>query len=172
MKGIRFATCFAILATTIGAMLPACAVDESVSPRDAFKLDDGGAPMDAKLDAGSDAEDAAPDAPPGPPKRTVIERNPFGNVAESANLLRDGDFGSLSPFWDKYVDHGPPFTYQVTGITIGSVCRSGIQMPVRPQRAGSGRGRRRIERREAESVGVDQADRSLVREAQRHPDGV
>ena len=54
----------------------------------------------------------SPPDPPDPPavKRTVIERNPFGNVEASQNLLWDGDFEWSSPFTDQYGWYEPPAT--------------------------------------------------------------
>ena len=42
------------------------------------------------------------------PRRTVIERSPYGNVKASQNLLWDGDFEWSSPFADQYGWIEPP----------------------------------------------------------------
>ena len=83
------------------------------------------------LDAGTDAPDGSGGGggdEPSAPKCTVLQRNPFGNVAESENLLWDGDFEWSSPFSDQYGWlKGPPLSYAFDGVEIGSVCRSGIK---------------------------------------------
>jgi hypothetical protein len=90
-----------------------------------------GGPPDAPMgDAGpADAGDGGlPEA--GPIKRTVEQRNPFGNVAETENLLWDGDFEWYSPFADEYG------WFEVTGVVagltlsdvrVGAACRSGLK---------------------------------------------
>ena len=89
------------------------------------------APVDAGLppveDAGVDAEPPPPvDA--GLPRRTIEQRNPFGNVAETENLLWDGDFEWSSPFSDQYGWlSGPPLGYTFPGARIGAECHSGIK---------------------------------------------
>jgi hypothetical protein len=70
----------------------------------------------------------SPTAPPdaGPPKRTVLQRNPMGNVAETENLLFDGDFEWTSPFSDEYGwFQGQSPT--VTDVVVGPDCRSGVK---------------------------------------------
>ena len=88
------------------------------------------------IDAGVDAEppdDAGVDAAPPPddagaPKRTLSQRNPFGNVAETENLLWDGDFEWTSPFSDQYGWlSGPPLGFAFSGVRIGAECHSGIK---------------------------------------------
>jgi hypothetical protein len=79
-------------------------------------------------DAGADAEPPPPDDAGPPPKRTVEQRNPFGNVAETENLLWDGDFEWTSPFSDQYGWlSGPPLGFAFTGVRIGAECHSGIK---------------------------------------------
>lgn len=78
-------------------------------------------------DAGVDAEPPPPDDA-GAPKRTLSQRNPFGNVAETENLLWDGDFEWTSPFADQYGWlSGPPLSYAFSGVRIGAECHSGIK---------------------------------------------
>ncbi len=63
-------------------------------------------------------------------KRTIIQRNPFGNVAKVANLLMDGDFEWISAFSDQYgwLTGGQGYlSYQLPTIVMGSRCRSGIK---------------------------------------------
>jgi hypothetical protein len=81
-------------------------------------------------DAGTDA--SAPDGgggDAGTPKRTVMQRNPFGDVKETQNLLWDGDFEWYSAFSDEYAWlNGPPFdSATFTGILVGAACRSGLK---------------------------------------------
>jgi hypothetical protein len=79
-------------------------------------------------DAGVDAEPPPPQDDAGAPKRTIEQRNPFGNVAETENLLWDGDFEWTSPFADQYGWlSGPPLSYAFTGVRIGAECHSGIK---------------------------------------------
>ncbi len=84
--------------------------------------EDGGTTLP---DAGNDAE-----PPPATPKRSVIQRNPYGNVAETENLLWDGDFEWSSPFSDQYgwlSGTGNALGYDFPGVTVGPACRSGIK---------------------------------------------
>jgi hypothetical protein len=104
-----------------------CSVDETVDPRNGVPPapDAGPPPM---MDAGQDAM-PPPEMDAGPPKRTIEQRNPFGDVAETQNLLWDGDFEWSSPFSDEYGWlPGPPLDYMpFTGIRIGAACHSGIK---------------------------------------------
>lgn len=69
-----------------------------------------------------------PDVPTAkPPKRTVIERNPFGNVAASDNLLWDGDFEWASPFASQYGWYQLPSTPTIEEPVMGPMCRSGVK---------------------------------------------
>jgi hypothetical protein len=101
------------------AAVVGCSVDESVRPVPAEPgpvLPDAG-----QLDSGP-AEDA------GGVRRTVQQKNPFGNVAETENLFWDGDFEWASPFSDQYGWlKGLPLAYAFDGIRIGAACRSGIK---------------------------------------------
>lgn len=87
------------------------------------------APGGPVSDAGPD--DGGPRLDAGPVKRTVEQRNPFGNVAETENLLWDGDFEWFSAFSDQYgwyAGNSPnnlDFTF--TDIRVGGVCRSGLK---------------------------------------------
>jgi hypothetical protein len=93
---------------------------------------DLGAAKDAGTDVSS-SDSAPPDAPPadGPaPKRTIIQRNPFGNVGASDNLLWDGDFEWHSAFASQYgwVDAlGVIATGGFSGVRVGPDCRSGMK---------------------------------------------
>lgn len=70
-----------------------------------------------------------PDAPP-KPKRTIIERNPFGNVHAKDNLLWDGDFEWHTEFAQQY---GWVNASQLVGVSsvgkvrVGPECRSGMK---------------------------------------------
>lgn len=72
---------------------------------------------------------ATVDDPFRPPaaKRRVIERNPFGHVAISQNLLWDGDFEWTSPFADQYGWYELPSSPTVSDVVIGAACTSGIK---------------------------------------------
>ena len=61
------------------------------------------------------------------PKRTVIERSPYGNVKASQNLLWDGDFEWSSPFADQYGWIEPPSNPTVSDVVVGPACRSGVK---------------------------------------------
>lgn len=116
----------ALLLASALPLLAACGNDEALSPlpvATASALPDAGPPP---TDAGPD--DAAPPPDAGPKKRTVMQRNPFGNVAKSENLLWDGDFEWSSPFSDQYGWlAGPPFSYTFDNIVVGAACRSGLK---------------------------------------------
>ncbi len=64
-------------------------------------------------------------------KRTVLTRNPFGNVAVVDNLLWDGDFEWLSPFSDQYAWLTGPnsfsLSYDLPKQVLGAACRSGLK---------------------------------------------
>jgi hypothetical protein len=82
---------------------------------------DAGAPSDA-------GPEPKPDA--GPVRRTIEQRNPFGNVAEHENLLWDGDFEWSSPFADQYGWINYPqstSSFGFEGIRVGVACRSGLK---------------------------------------------
>lgn len=110
----------------IAAALLGCASEEQLdavatdggATTDAGPIDDGGAGGGGGLDAG-------------PPKRTVTQRNPFGNVAETENLLWDGDFEWYSPFSDQYGwlagNSASSLSYSLPEIKIGAACRSGMR---------------------------------------------
>jgi len=64
-------------------------------------------------------------------KRTILQRNPFGNVAKAGNLLMDGDFEWISPFSDQYGWLSGSvqgyLSYQLPTVVLGPRCRSGIK---------------------------------------------
>lgn len=70
------------------------------------------------------------------PKRTMVQRNPFGNVAVSQNLLWDGDFEWTSPFADQYGWYELPSSPTVSDVVIGPDCKSGIKC-VRLKKSGN-----------------------------------
>lgn len=83
-------------------------------------------------DAGSDAGQGGQGGSGGalPVRRTVEQRNPFGNVAAARNLLWDGDFEWSLPFPEQYGWlAGTPS--QITGdmpvIVVGPECASGLK---------------------------------------------
>ncbi|HVY45171.1 MAG TPA: hypothetical protein VHB21_04790 [Minicystis sp.] len=99
------------------AALVACSDGETVNP----------APRDAGVDASQ--PDAGGGGAGGAPKRTVVQKNPFGDVKETGNLLWDGDFEWFSVFSDEYgwLD-GPPFTsYTFTSAIVSAQCLSGLK---------------------------------------------
>jgi hypothetical protein len=91
------------------------------------------APMNASDDDGGTTTTGAGmgGAPGVVPKREVYQRNPFGNVAATGNLLWDGDFEWRPPFagqYGWYQAESPQFdglgnTKQI----VGPSCRSGIK---------------------------------------------
>ena len=112
--------------------LAACGDSDALAP-----VQQGEAtPPDAGLDAEA-PDTGAPDAPEEDGgrrvvvKRTLEHRNPFGNVAETGNLLWDGDFEWSSPFSDQYgwLKGTTLFniSYAWSGTTVGVACRSGLK---------------------------------------------
>jgi hypothetical protein len=65
----------------------------------------------------------------GAPIRTLIQRDPFGNVAETRNLLWDGDFEWESSFADQY-GWLQGQTANVASRRVGPECRSGLKCGV------------------------------------------
>ncbi len=89
-------------------------------------------PVAGPSDAGVPPTDAPtsevpPDAPPVTKKRDVLTRNPFGDVAETQNLLWDGDFEWTSPFTDQYGWIELPSSPTITDVEIGPACKSGVK---------------------------------------------
>lgn len=92
------------------------------------------APTDAATDPIEDvdtpstpASDASPDGSK-EVRRTVVQRNPFGNFAETENLLFDGDFEWSGGWSSQY----PWFVWPAGELTIpplafGADCRSGLR---------------------------------------------
>lgn len=120
----------AVLAAA-SAALPGCSPEsERLNPAptgsgpviDAGPIDDGGG-------TGGSGGGGVIDA--GPPKRTIIQRNPFGNVAERENLLWDGDFEWYSPFSDQYGWLAGASTatlgFAFSDVRLGAACHSGIR---------------------------------------------
>ena len=82
-----------------------------------------------------DEPGAEPEAPPpdAPVKRVVHQRNPFGNVAATDNLLWDGDFEWRPSFPEQYgwlVGNGFGFGFGLPNLGTGPRCRSGIKCAV------------------------------------------
>lgn len=65
----------------------------------------------------------------GTPIRTILQRDPFGNVGETHNLLWDGDFEWESPFADQYGWYQGQ-TGALTDRHVGPECHSGIKCAV------------------------------------------
>lgn len=71
-----------------------------------------------------------PTLPPAGKKRTVEQRNPFGNVADARNLLWDGDFEWTSPFTDQYgwwEIAGISANPVLSDVVLGAACKSGVK---------------------------------------------
>lgn len=116
----------ALLVTALlTALLPSCAVDETVSPVPGSGDTSTTTTTESTTEStGTGGSGGAPSAP----IRTVEQRSPFGNVAASDNLLWDGDFEWSSPFSDQYGWlFGPPYGYDFPAATIGAACRSGVK---------------------------------------------
>jgi hypothetical protein len=93
--------------------------DESLSPVPVDVPEGGAPPTTPTTDP--------PEDPPLEPLRTVLDRNPFGNVAASDNLLWDGDFEWASPFTDQYGWYQLPASLVLEEIVVGPACRSGVK---------------------------------------------
>ncbi|MBI5535496.1 MAG: hypothetical protein HY898_22390 [Deltaproteobacteria bacterium] len=92
--------------------------------------------VDASADVSAEASDAAAEQPeaspdaPVVPKRKVMTRNPFGNVARSANLMLDGDFEWLGGYTSQYpwLQISPLIvSFEAPAIVTGAKCRSGLR---------------------------------------------
>ena len=121
MSGRRLALAVAAL------MVASCGGDEALLA----PLDAGGALAEA-----GDAASEAPQPPDsGTPeaaalKRTVFQRNPFGDVEKSANLLWDGDFEWHSIFAEQYGwTNSASLTLQgaFDQVHVGPMCKSGMK---------------------------------------------
>jgi hypothetical protein len=78
-------------------------------------------------------ETSEPAEPASPAKRFVYQRNPYGNVAVTDNLLWDGDFEFRPSFPEQYgwlVGSGFGVTFGLPDLGTGSRCRSGIKCAV------------------------------------------
>jgi hypothetical protein len=84
------------------------------------------AASDAGVDAGHDAGGGgAPTV-----RRTVEQRNPFGNVAATRNLLWDGDFEWSLPFPEQYgwlTGSPSSINFDPPTIVVGPSCASGLK---------------------------------------------
>ena len=118
-----------LLACSLTALLaPACA-DQDVDPAAPTTTATPTTTVTTSTPTGEGGGGGEGGGPPAPViVRTVEQRNPFGNVAATDNLLWDGDFEWSSPFSDQYGWlSGPPFSYAFPAATIGADCRSGIK---------------------------------------------
>lgn len=111
--------------------LAGCGDDEHVDA-----LGSGGGTTDAttqvaSASAATGTSGAGGDAPA--PIRTILARDPFGNVAETRNLLWDGDFEWESSFADQY-GWLQGQTANLTGRRVGPECRSGLKCAVLDER--------------------------------------
>ena len=107
-----------IAVTFAWAGLAACS-DEQVNPVAVEPGEGGATPVPTTP--------TTEEPPPPPPLRTVIERNPFGNVAVADNLLWDGDFEWASPFSDQYGWWQLPSSLTLEEVAVGPICRSGLK---------------------------------------------
>lgn len=120
---------FLVLLAPVVATFAACGADEDVNPLSGSAASAGGASSSSSssMDAGSDAQ---PFGGGGPKKRDVFQRDPFGDVAATNNLLWDGDFEWTSPFSDEsgwYYGSSELDLQPVPPTTIGAACKSGIK---------------------------------------------
>lgn len=96
----------------------------------------GPAPLDAGVGAGgAGVGGGSGGEAPTPTKRTIIQRNPFGNVEQADNLLWDGDFEWRSPFADQYgwlSGNGSFLSYAMPALALGEACRSGLKCATVP----------------------------------------
>jgi hypothetical protein len=105
----------------------ACGDSETeLSPRG-----DRDAGADAKPgDGGADASDAGIGTPASA-TRTIIYRQPFGNVAASDNHLWDGDFEWHTPFASQYAWIDAVLMLSqvgaIDGVVVGARCKSGLK---------------------------------------------
>lgn len=125
---MSFKTWIALLGASVALCAAACGSDER---------------FDASQVAGSGGSDAGTGGDAGSAglgggggsasvRRSVSQRNPYGNVAESDNLLWDGDFEWHSAFSSQYGWVTPSLLgrYQPTTldrISVGPQCRSGLK---------------------------------------------
>lgn len=108
-----------ITLAAVGLALAGCAHDEKVSPVGAAS----GMPTGTTTATTPPTEEPPP---PPTPKRTLVTRDPFGNVDATNNLMWDGDFEWSSAFADQYAW----FTTRgqlVDDFALGVDCVSGIK---------------------------------------------
>lgn len=118
MRRIRWISSL-LLSLSVAA---ACGDDERIRPAAPVGTDAGAKPGVALPDAGG--------TPPVTPKRVVFERNPFGNVKASDNLLWDGDFEWATTFAEQYgwVNAAQLVTVGAFDqVRVGTECRSGMK---------------------------------------------
>lgn len=115
----------AVASIALGATLltaTACTGDESLSP--VGDGSGGGETTGATTSTTTGLPD--PTDPPPPPVREVFQRDPFGNVKETENLLWDGDFEWQSAFADQY-GWSEGFGFTLRQPVVGPECRSGLK---------------------------------------------
>lgn len=94
-------------------------------------------PADASADVSADSADAGSshDADAAPEaalvvRRTVVRRNPFGNVEHTDNLLLDGDFEWLGGYTSQYPwlrTGGFVVSFEPPSVEVGYSCHSGLK---------------------------------------------
>jgi hypothetical protein len=112
-----------LMAAGAAAALVACHTTETVNPAPS-----GTSSAVSSSSSSSSSSSGAGGA--GAVQRTVIQRNPFGNMASPKNLLWDGDFEWASAFSDQYGWlSGTSFSlgYSLPKLVVGARCQSGIR---------------------------------------------
>jgi hypothetical protein len=115
-----FVACAALglVATTTGA--GGCTEEKLAPAPRASSGSGGGAPTTSSSGGGAE-----------PVRRTVVTRNPFGNVEAADNLLWDGDFEWLSSFADQYAwlygKNINAIGYDLPKQVLGTACKSGVK---------------------------------------------
>lgn len=111
----------------LGLLLVACGGEGDVLPAAPVEAGTGGAEPqpDPSTSSGGGSE------PSPAPQRQVYQRNPFGNVAASGNLLWDGDFEWMPAFASQYgwiqANNQSFFGAGLPKSVLGGACRSGVR---------------------------------------------
>jgi hypothetical protein len=125
----------AIVTLSIAVLAAGCGTAESVSPAPTATGTAGSSTGSTSTSEGGSAGSGG--APMSMPIRTVEQRNPFGNVAATDNLLYDGDFEWTSPLSNQSGWlYGPPYDSGLPAATIGAACRSGVKCITVPEGKG------------------------------------
>lgn len=102
------------------------------SPAPSWSQDASGAETSVDASSGTTPPEAATDSAP-QIKRTVLQRDPFGNYREGDNLLIDGDFewtgglmSSQTPWWVSPM----LISWSAPDLLVGARCHSGMKCAV------------------------------------------